>query len=221
MDLAHTLVLPDGSDRRHGILLVHGWNSTRRGPASTALALAADGHTCLAVDLPGHGESPGDVSELSRPDYLSAIADAHSVLSSTGVASVSLVGASFGGYLCAVATRLLPVRSLVLRAPADYPDAHWDRPMPEAMQRIEAWRRLSRLDREPSAAMRAVSVHGGRFLVVEMGADEVIPSTVIDDYVEASPDGERITMADAPHAIGPTPHQQRFEHLLVDWFSRP
>jgi alpha-beta hydrolase superfamily lysophospholipase len=104
LNLAGTLVTPEGSPGR-AVVLVHGGGVTREeGGFFTRLAagLGDAGVTSLRFDLRGHGESEGRQEELTLAAILNDIRVALSfVRESTGAGRVSLLGASFGGGICA------------------------------------------------------------------------------------------------------------------------
>ncbi|ONH21817.1 alpha/beta hydrolase [Pseudofrankia asymbiotica] len=120
--LAATLARPD-SVAGSAVVLVHGGGVTREeGGFFTRLAtgLADAGVASLRFDLRGHGESEGRQEELTLSAILNDIRVAFStVRGATGVASVSLLGASFGGGICGhyAAKRSDDVTRLVLLNP--------------------------------------------------------------------------------------------------------
>jgi carboxylesterase len=66
--------------RQGAVLLVHGFSA---GPAEMKLfgqALAATGFTVLAVRLPGHGTSPGDLATRRWEEWLEAVIDGYRLL---------------------------------------------------------------------------------------------------------------------------------------------
>jgi uncharacterized protein len=122
LTLAATLVEPAQPAGR-AVVLVHGGGVTRHeGGFFTRLAdgLAGAGVASLRFDLRGHGESEGRMAELTLAAVLNdirvALAQARE---STGATSVSLLGASFGGGICAyyAAKRPAEVERLVLLNP--------------------------------------------------------------------------------------------------------
>ena len=113
------VVVQDGGDGRHPIVLIHGvggWAETWR---PVVAPLAAAGHRVVALDLPGFGESqaPGRVSYFGPEDafYPRFVLSAMEVL---GIPRAHIVGQSMGGavaYMIAV-TAPERTRSLVLVA---------------------------------------------------------------------------------------------------------
>ncbi len=122
LPLAGTLVTPEGFPER-AIVLVHGGGVTREeGGFFTRLAagLGEAGVTSLRFDLRGHGASEGRQEELTLASVLNDIRVALAfVRENTGAGRVSLLGASFGGGICAyyAAKRRDDIDRLVLLNP--------------------------------------------------------------------------------------------------------
>jgi pimeloyl-ACP methyl ester carboxylesterase len=122
LELAATLVAPDGPSER-AVVLVHGGGVTREeGGFFTRLAagLADAGVASLRFDLRGHGESEGRQEELTLAAILNDIRVAFGRLrEETGAAYLSLLGASFSGGVCAyyAAKRPAEIDRLVLLNP--------------------------------------------------------------------------------------------------------
>jgi uncharacterized protein len=120
--LAATLVTPTSATEQ-AVVLVHGGGVTREeGGFFTRLArgLAEAGVASLRYDLRGHGESDGPQQEATLAAHLNDIAVALAeVRHRTGASQVSLLGASFGGGLCAyyAAKRSPELTRLVLLNP--------------------------------------------------------------------------------------------------------
>ncbi|MGY0056643.1 alpha/beta hydrolase [Streptomyces sp. LZ34] len=102
--LAGTLVSPD-TPSAHAVVLVHGGGVTREeGGFFTRLAagLADDGVVSLRFDTRGHGESEGRQEELTLATILNDIRVAIAyVREATDAQEITLLGASFGGGICA------------------------------------------------------------------------------------------------------------------------
>jgi pimeloyl-ACP methyl ester carboxylesterase len=122
LKLAATLVEPEPSGDR-AVVLVHGGGVTRQEGgffARLADGLAAAGVASLRFDLRGHGQSEGRMEELTLGSVLNDIRVALAqVRETTGAGSVSLLGASFGGGICAyyAAKRPEEIARLVLLNP--------------------------------------------------------------------------------------------------------
>ena len=194
-------------------MFIHGLGSSQSGYISRAEAVtAALGIVCLTFDLGGHGESQGTLNELSPRDHLTdavAALDRLTQIEYVDASRIGGCGASYGGYLAALLVAERPVRRLLLRAPAKYPDEYID-------TSIQSWRGSTAV--ESSAPFRALGAFRGQVLVVESELDTVIPPAVIDEYAAKSPFTRRVVIPGAGHAITP-----KFEGALVDiicaWFS--
>src|SRR5579863_9107213 len=81
------------------VLLIHGGQFKKESWAPQAKELAAAGFEVMAIDMRGFGPShgPGDKDPMSAPIHLDALA-AVRYLHAHGATSVSIVGASMGGW---------------------------------------------------------------------------------------------------------------------------
>ena len=107
------------SGRPSAVLLVHGLLGTRKmAEIATVAEALAERHDVLAIDVRGHGTSPGRFT-WGREEW-KQVAAASESLAAAG-RSVAAVGFSFGGFHAVRATaRGAPLRRLVLiGAPAD------------------------------------------------------------------------------------------------------
>ncbi|MEU5436608.1 alpha/beta fold hydrolase [Streptomyces sp. NPDC020719] len=122
LHLAGTLVSPDTRTSR-GVVLVHGGGVTREeGGFFTRLAagLADSGAASLRFDMRGHGDSEGRQEELTLATILNDIRVAIAYLrNATAAQEITLLGASFGGGICAYysARRPMDLSRLVLFNP--------------------------------------------------------------------------------------------------------
>lgn len=83
------------SDRRPGVVLVHGLGGTARSMAPLAGALQRLGVVTTALTLPGHGTTPDDLVDVDWHDWTTAVERA--AVDADRGAGVVLVGQSMGG----------------------------------------------------------------------------------------------------------------------------
>jgi alpha-beta hydrolase superfamily lysophospholipase len=111
LQLRGTLVAPD-RPAGQAVVLVHGGGVTREEGgffARLATGLAEAGVASLRFDLRGHGQSQGRQEDLTLSAVLNGIHVAlRHVGEATGAQVVSLLGASFGGGICAYYTAKRP-----------------------------------------------------------------------------------------------------------------
>jgi uncharacterized protein len=131
--LAGTLVTPGSAAAERAVVLVHGGGVTREeGGFFTRLAagLGEAGVASLRYDLRGHGESEGQQQETTLSAHLNDIrATTDHIREATEVTTISLLGASFGGGLCAYYAAKQPehlTRLVLLNPQLDYKNRYID-----------------------------------------------------------------------------------------------
>lgn len=210
-----------------GALLIHGWKSDKESVSVVAETLSTkNGITCLAIDLPGHGDSEGDIAHLSRKDFLDSVAAGYDVLAkqeNVDVQNIGAHGASFGGYLTALLSAERGLAWMALRVPADYPDEGFQesRVKTASDPDTNAWRQNAR-STEESMALRAVHAFDGPILVVEAEHDAIVPQQTVLNYKHAA-DPSKVTytvMENAPHSFSGRPDlKEEFANMMSEWLS--
>ncbi|WP_176439867.1 alpha/beta hydrolase [Haloechinothrix alba] len=210
--LAADLVEPETERSGYGVLFVHGYASSRRSyiPRATELARRT-GHTCLAFDLRGHGESPGELPAMTRGQHVQDVVAAYDALAAAGVERIGVCAASYGAYLSCLLLAERAVERLLVRAPALYVDAEGPDPTGSRQHLREL------IDANP--ALRALRAFDGRTLVLECERDEVISQESIRGYLHAARHGTHHILEGATHALSHEPWNVAFVDEIVDWFG--
>jgi pimeloyl-ACP methyl ester carboxylesterase len=197
-----------------GLLFVHGLGSDQTGYAPRAeRAAAALGAVCLTFDLSGHGQSDGVRNSLAPCDHAEDVVAAFNVLigpNEADAARIGICGASYGAYLSALMLPQHRVRKLLLRAPALYDD--------EMFNTTLAQPRKARADVVAPRLSRALREFSGEVLVLESGADETIPHSVIEWYLDACPSARHKVIEDASHALTTKKWREAFLAEIVSFF---
>ena len=198
---------------RAGVLFVHGLGSSRSTNVGRADAVCrASGATCLAVDLGGHGDSGGRLTQMTpRQNMADVVAAFDALAASPGVdpTRIGVCAASYGAYLSILLSAVRPVNRMLLRAPALYADDCFD---------------LGLSQRRPgdtgsaSTVLAHLAVFPGRVRIVESEHDEVIAREVIAAYLAARPGAEHVVLANARHALTDPAWRADFEQMVVSEF---
>lgn len=108
-------VIEKGKPGRQIALLIHGWSSSWYATSPLIDILASRFH-CIAVDLPGYGQSPPFPERATIPKYVDFLAD---FLSEVSDGPAVLIGHSMGGMISATMAIRHPVlvERMVLLAP--------------------------------------------------------------------------------------------------------
>lgn len=198
-----------------GILFLHGSGSSQSGYRPRAEAAAEElGATSLTFDLSGHGASEGSADSLSPRDHLGdclAAFDALLRLPAVEPDRVGVCGASYGAYLAALLLAERPVASLLLRAPALYPDSELDRAGEARLSSSET--------AETAVALRNVAAYAGPVLILESERDESIPHRIVEAYLSACRNGRHEVIPEAGHQLSEERWQRAFVETIVSWFG--
>ena len=111
--LRHVILGEDGEV----VVMVHGFAGSLESWEANQSALAKEGYTVAALDLPGHGESSLDVGSGSLDELAASVL---AYMDAVGIQRAHLVGHSMGAAACLAVADREParVRSLVLAGPA-------------------------------------------------------------------------------------------------------
>lgn len=208
------------------LLFVHGWGSSQRHSLAVGKQLAARGYVCLTFNLRGHARTRAQRDTITRADNLGDVIAAYDLLASredVHPGRIGVVGFSYGGYLATLLTTERAVRWLVLRAPAIYMDADFDRPKRELNldPKLAAYRRR-RIATAANRAFVAASRFEGHVLVVESEHDHVIPHAVVANYLRAFravASCRHAVIAGADHGLSEKAWKHEWRCLLLDWLA--
>ncbi len=211
-----------GSSTKLAFLLIQGWTGHQN--VTAAQALADLNFTCMTYDMRGNGDSEGNLSELSRADFIADAVVAYDQLKDRldPDTAIGVVGSSFGSYTAVLLTEQRPVICLSLRVPASYPDEGFDEP--QEAQRASSldfaeWRQ-QKLSHNENHAFKALHNFVGKVQIIEAGADDILCHQVADNYVNALASEQLlnyIVMKGAPHRLENERLSNEYVRLLTGW----
>ena len=211
--LAGTLVSAD-SPSGAGVLFVHGLGSGRSTNVERAEAVSRRlSATCLAIDLGGHGDSTGRLTQMTPRQNLADVVSSYDALvSAPGVdpARIGVCAASYGAYLSVLLTAFRPVNRMLLRAPALYADDCFDRGLGQ------------RRPGDPTTAptpLAHLALFPGPVTIVESEHDEVISKDTIAAYLAALPSAVHVIQPDAGHALTDPAWRGTYQRMVVEFFG--
>ncbi|WP_372018115.1 alpha/beta hydrolase family protein [Pseudoxanthomonas sp. 10H] len=209
--------------RAPGALFIHGWSGGRSDMAGPMAEAAASGFACLDYDLRGHGataEQRAAVTLQRSVDDAVHAWDALAAMPGVDAGETAVVGTSFGGWLACLVSAARPVRWLVLRVPALYPDRWWERPKEGFdADALAAYRRQGP-GPETDRALAACAAFEGEVLLAWSGRDEVLPRGLADSFQVAFPKACSLTvrcLRDADHGLTDAASRAEYRALLGGW----
>lgn len=221
------------------VLWVHGFGSHRGGEKAEAVRAECDrrGWTFAAFDFRGHGESSGEMVDLTASRLLEDLEVVTSHLRSLGVTRLGLVGSSMGGFASAWFARRNPVAVVgcVFVAPAfHFLDRRWNS-VTDAER--DEWQRTGRwafrnewvscelgyeLIAERGRFTLKELVHGWHHptLIFHGCADDVVPDQDSLEFVRRVPPGdvELRLLSDGDHRL--TSYKDRIAAGVGELFAR-
>ena len=166
----------------------------------------------MAIDLGGHGDSTGRLTQVTPRQNLADVVSAFDELASVpGVdpARIGVCAASYGAYLSVLLTAFRTVNRMLLRAPALYADDCFDRGLSE------------RRPGDPTTAqtpLAHLALFPGPVTIVESENDEVISRDTIAAYLAALPSAAHVIQPDARHALTDPAWRAAFQQIVVEFF---
>jgi esterase/lipase len=215
------------SRRLPAALFLRGWSP---GAPWTPMDLLARlsarklGIVCFSVQFRGMG-SPGDVTKMTRANFLSDALASYDYLSSLDCVDGSMIiaiGESFGSYMASVLSAQRNLKGLLLRVPTDFPaEGFEDKPQVlYAMNRSREWK-LRKHEASESCALDAVSRFQGSILIVESECDEFVPHQTIENYISAAGGkADRTLMKGAGHGLVSPFQMMKFYRLMIGWLGK-
>jgi pimeloyl-ACP methyl ester carboxylesterase len=159
-------------------LALHGGGASSRVGYQPLLDFLADhGHSSVAFDVAGQGESAGDPAASGLRDRAQQALAVVDFLKMPQ--PVSLIASSMGGHIACSLIEALSPPALVLYCPAAYEAAALDVPFGPAFQQVIR----ATSDFAASPAFDALERFEGRLLLVLGAEDAVIPRQVEDQYI--------------------------------------
>lgn len=206
-------------------LFLHGWDADRQEMAGPMTEAAALGLACLAYDLRGHGatcDQRGTVTPRQSLDDAHAALDLLAASPGVDPEAMAVVGTSFGAWQALLLTARRPVRWLVLRVPALYPDAAWETPKESLDQAMLRHYRRQPPTAAQDRALAAAGAFDGEVLLVWSGRDEVLPADECQAFNGAFPNAAALTVrtiTGADHGLGRRQWRNEYRTLLRDWLQ--
>ncbi len=221
------------------VLWVHGFGSHRGGEKAEAVRAECDrrGWTFAAFDFRGHGESPGEMVDLTASRLIEDLEEVWAHLRTFGVTRLGLVGSSMGGFASAWFTKQNPdaVIGCVFVAPAfHFLDRRWDN-VTDAER--DEWRRTGRrgfrngwvacelgyeliAERERFTLRQLADGWHHPTLIFHGCADEVVPDEDSLEFVRRVPPGdvELRLLGDGDHRL--TCYKDRIAAGVGELFAR-
>ncbi len=217
--------LPVGRQGKNpAALFIHGWMSNEDGYYPRAKALTELGFVCLTINLRGHGTSSGKLQDYSRKDHVDDSLAAYDFLASqtsVDANNISIVGASYGGYLAAIVAEKRKITALALRAPALYPNTDFDKPTVDLLEDRE-----DEFFQNFEPEIDNFALHGVKnvnsLLLIESELDQIIPHRIIELYKNPVKDKTKLThkiIKEADHQLSKEGWKQEYIELLKGWFG--
>lgn len=228
LTLRGTIFYPEKvKEKNPAIYFLHGWSSSESSTKGRAEGLAKAGFIAMTFNMRGCGRSEGDIRKYVRKDFLNDALAAYDFLSeqpNVDKNNISLIGASFGGYLATLVTRERNVKHLVLRAPGNYAgDLSINHSVfsgdnsPAAVAH-----KFKEIVGKRTYSLEALHHFAGQVLIVECEKDDIIPHGIIEDYIDAIQDKNKLThvvIKNADHRLKDEALKEQYTKILVDWFK--
>lgn len=225
--LSGTLVTPDDtSEKLPAVVFYHGMVSASKPRyVERAKRLAQQGIAALCLDFRGCGESDGKLGKLSLADWFNDALLAFDFLANQPFVDeerMGISGKSFGGYIASLVSEKRKVTSMVLQAPAVYPDEWFDKPY-TVTEEVKQERLEYRKSKEAlnNKAIAAIKQYNNPLLVIGSEFDNFCPKHTLEGFYHACPPTKKklAWIKGADHELKDEKYNQQYTQMMVDWFK--
>lgn len=182
----------EGSDDTKVLLVLHGYSSSKQSQYPHAKALSEQtGAHVVALELSGHGNSTITLGSTQPAQHLLEVVCAYDwIISKHPEATVSVSGASYGGFLATSLAQYRTVDALILRAPAIYPPKALYDPWSIRLEDTDAYTRKAMAYRTDTTLLEQHPLFNteptyNRALVMVHEHDEMVPRQTTDAYIKS------------------------------------
>lgn len=210
-------------DKNPAVILFTGMTSNENRYADYALELVKNGLIVFTFSYRGHGESEGDFDSLTVNDLLDDGVAAYNFLVSKNVVDqnrIGICGASVGATVAILVTDKFPVSSLVLRAPAIYPDEIMGLTLTEIFENEKILFKEIK-NTEETAAIKSIKNFEGDLLLILSENDQIIPKFIpqsIYDNATKAKSKKIFIIPEASHNLSEEKWRNQFKTALVEQF---
>ncbi len=217
--LRGSLFVPEGNGPFPGVVFYHGRGSSRKRYLEISERLSEKGIMALAFDFRGCGESDGVFkNQTQRMGIDDARAGLDFLLKQNiDEKRIGILGTSFGGFVAAILMNDFDVKSLVLRAPAIFPEEIMD-------THVEDLRIYSYADKRKwldSIAYKGMEKFKGNLLVIQSENDEVVKDWIVKNYYEKAVNSSKrefYIQKGASHSLHDSPNTlKEFQDISFNW----
>lgn len=221
----------EGVSTQHILLVLMGYGSTRAKQVPLVSALVRNtGMSALVIDYSGHGDSPFSLEETRPAQHFMEVICAYDWIKRTYPdSSISVMGASFGGYLASRLVRYREVNKLLLRVPAIYEESEFYTPGRGRLRGEEGYQTKANLYRKNTQrllhhpVLKNADAFKGETLVVIHENDDLIPPETTAAYTQAF-NAKTYVAKGFHHSINESPINDvqllEYQNYLSEWLHR-
>lgn len=221
------LFLPKTTKKIPAVIFYHGMVSQiKPRTVERAKKLTDIGIATFAFDFRGCGQSDGKLGKLSISDWFDDALMAFDFLNKQKFIDknrIGIAGKSFGGYMGALVCKKRNVKSMVLQAPAVYPDSHFKKPY-ELSKSAKSEKLLYRLSKSAlkNKAIHAIRKYKNPLLVIGSELDDTCPKNVVEGYYNESKSENKkmVWIKNADHALTKEVWNMEYTEIMIDWFKK-
>lgn len=220
--LRGSLFIPPGKGSFPGVVFFHGRGSSRKRYLEIARRLSEKGQITLAFDFRGCGKSDGIFEKQTQRMGIDDARAGLKYLLDQNVDNkrIGIVGTSFGGFVSAILMKDYgqSIKSLLLRAPAIYPDELLDTHV-SSIEDFDSIKKEKWLD---SIAYDGIADFKGNLFIIQSEKDKVVKSWVVENYFNRAINAqnkELFVQIGAEHSLlDDKKLLEQFYKLIYDWF---